>query len=313
MKHHTFAAPLFLTVFLSACSCAKLPIDPSFGGTQVYVPKDSTTFAVIGDFGDNSQQEYDVAQMVKSWNPEFVITTGDNNYSTGSAGSIVANIGDDYCDFIYNPDAPEDRRCNGKATQEKTNRFFPSPGNHDNYSVPALKPYLDYFTLPGDERNYDFIWGPVHFFSLNSGINGNIDGSAKEWLHKKLVESKVPFKVVYFHHPPYSSGNHGSNSNMQLPFTEWGVDAVFCGHDHLFERIIDKSVSKPVYYIMGNSGNTNLYSCKAHVLDATRFDVKCDNTHWGALKVKAGENICVIEYYTKDDWNNPADVYVLHK
>ena len=124
-------------------------------GSTVDVKTDSITFAVIGDYGSDSPQEDSVAKMVKSWNPDFIITTGDNNYFLGSASTINDHIGKYYCDYIYNPDAPADQQCNGKATRDKVNRFFPSPGNHDNYSIPALKPYLNYFTLPGDEKNYE--------------------------------------------------------------------------------------------------------------------------------------------------------------
>jgi hypothetical protein len=103
-------------------------------------PPRSIRFAVIGDYGDAGQPEIDVANRVKSWNPDFIITTGDNNYPDGAANTIDANIGQYYREFIspytgsYGAGAP-------------TNRFFPLPGNHD-WNTPDLQPYLDYFTLP---------------------------------------------------------------------------------------------------------------------------------------------------------------------
>ncbi len=133
-----------------------------------------TRFAVIGDFGATAegksaaQAEKQVADMVKSWKPSFIITVGDNNYKCGAATTIVENIGKYYCDFIYNPGALPGPACTGKATDDKTNRFFPSLGNHDWYTKNA-QPYLDYFTqLPGNRRYYDFVQGPVHFFALDS-------------------------------------------------------------------------------------------------------------------------------------------------
>ncbi len=304
---------LFLAILFSS-SCAKLPIDASLPGAAVNHPGESATFAVIGDFGEDSPKEAEVAQMVKSWSPEFVVTVGDNNYPFGSAGTIVNNIGKHYGDFIYNPDAPADRICTGKAAAEKVNRFFPSPGNHDNYSTPAIRPYLDYFTLPGDERNYEFVWGPVHFYSLNGGKSGRVADITKGWLKDKLAQGTEPFKLVYFHQPPYSPGPHGSASNLQMPFAEWGADAVLAGHEHFYVRLTDKTSAKPLYLIIGNSGNENLYNCNANPLDANRFTVNmCDNSHFGAIKVTATINKMVFEYFTTDDLLYPKDVSVINK
>jgi hypothetical protein len=74
-----------------------------------------------------------VNSLVKSWNPSFIITVGDNNYERGEASTIVENIGKYYCDFMYNPGAPAGQVCTGRAANEKTNYFFPSLGNHDWY------------------------------------------------------------------------------------------------------------------------------------------------------------------------------------
>src|SRR5882724_11291597 len=81
-------------------------------------------FAVTGDYGDDTTAERDVANLVKSWNPDFVITVGDNNYPDGTASSIDANIGQYYHSFIF----PYTGTYGDGAT---TNRFFPCLGNHD--------------------------------------------------------------------------------------------------------------------------------------------------------------------------------------
>ncbi|MFK7808109.1 MAG: hypothetical protein AB8F74_09950, partial [Saprospiraceae bacterium] len=100
-------------------------------------------FAAIGDYGNNSDDEGDVADLVTSWDPDFVITMGDNNYKDGELETIEENVGQYYCEFIYNPDAPEDLRCNGRAAQDEENRFFPSLGNHDVHEDNGA-PYLLY-------------------------------------------------------------------------------------------------------------------------------------------------------------------------
>ena len=115
MLHHL--ASILVASFLLLSTCKQLPVDPAFA-KKVSVDADSVTFAVIGDYGENSPDELKVANLVKSWNPEFIITTGDNNYPTGNISTIKANIGDYFCDYIYNPDAPSNLQCQGKATQE---------------------------------------------------------------------------------------------------------------------------------------------------------------------------------------------------
>ena|ERR1043165_1714446 len=312
-SHILVFAAWVITVCIS--SCAKLPIDAGLKGKDVNQPGDTVMFAIIGDYGEDSQGEANVAAMVKKWNPEFIVTVGDNNYPMGSAGTIVKNVGKHYCDFIYNPDAPADRQCNGKAAQEKVNRFFPAPGNHDNYALPALRAYLDYFTLPGDERSYEFTWGPVHFFSLNTGTAGIMSQPSRDWLKEKLAQSTKPFKMVYFHHPPYSPGPHGSASGTQLPYAEWGADAVLTGHEHFYTRLTDnRAPNKPAYLIIGNSGNENLYSCNANPLDPSRFTINmCDNNHFGAIKVIATTHTMRFEYYTTEDQTTVKDVLELTK
>src|SRR2546426_179663 len=68
---------------------------------QVLAQSSSVRFAVIGDYGYAGQAELDVANLVRSWNPNFIITTGDNNYESGSASTIDQNIGQYYHSFIF--------------------------------------------------------------------------------------------------------------------------------------------------------------------------------------------------------------------
>lgn len=215
------------------------------------VPESSCTpFGVIGDYGDDSRVSRRVAEMIDDWEVEFIITTGDNNYPDGEASTIDKNVGKAYHAYIH----PYKGRFGEGAD---INRFFPSLGNHD-YHVPNAQPYLDYFTLPGNERYYDFVWGPIHFFALNSddeepdGVTA--DSKQAEWLNEQLAQSTASWKVVYFHHAPYSSSaKHGSSEFMQWPFAEWGADVTLTGHNHLYERLFADDIP---HIIVGNSGNT---------------------------------------------------------
>ncbi len=237
---------------------------PSAETSTPSVASPVTTFAIIGDFGTGGVNEGTVATMVAARNPDFIITTGDNYYS--EAGGTGADrfehaVGAFYGRWMKDAARPATSAPEGSAV----NAFFPSLGNHDyTDATPALKSYLSYFTLPGagfantsgNERYYDFVNGPVHFFVLNSNKE-EPDGTGKDskqarWLKTQLAASGSPWNVVYFHHPPYASdGDHGSTPRLQWPFAQWGADAVIAGHAHSYERILRDGI---VYFVNGSGG-----------------------------------------------------------
>jgi tartrate-resistant acid phosphatase type 5 len=270
-----------------------LPASPTPLGTLTAMPESSPSpnpslrFAVIGDFGEGNQAEADVAGLVHSWNPDIVITVGDNNYPNGKADTIDAHIGQYYHDFIF----PYTGTYGAGATE---NRFFPTLGNHDWYTTGA-KPYLDYFSLPGNERYYDFVRGPVHFFALDSDAN-EPDGVNKTsvqatWLQQGLAVSTSPWNIVYFHQPPYSSGMHGSTTWMRWPFAAWGAQAILTGHDHTYERL---SVDGLPYFVDGVGGN-EIYNF-INILPESQFRYNAD---YGAMLVTASEPDLRFEFYNR--------------
>lgn len=206
--------------------------------------RDYIQFAVIADYGRGGEAETAVAELVRSKDSDFIITAGDNNYPTGSADTIDDNIGRFFHGYIY-----PYRGSHGAGSEY--NRFFPTLGNHD-FIEDAGKPYFDYFTLPNNERYYDFVEGPVHFFALNSDqgeADGTTVGSVQEqWLQARILSSTSPWKIVFFHHAPYSSALHGSSAWMQWNFGAMGISAVFSGHDHDYERI---HVAPVEYFVVG--------------------------------------------------------------
>jgi len=245
-------------------------------------------FAVIGDYGQAGLMEQLVADKVKSWSPEFVVTCGDNNYPSGTAATIDSNIGRYYHGFIkpytgvYGAGAPD------------RNRFFPVPGNHDWYT-PGLVPYLNYFTLPGNERYYDVRWGPVHLFCLDSDVNepdGNTAASVQAaWLQGALAASTAPFRLVFLHHSPYSSSSHGNQLYAQWPFQDWGATAVFGGHDHSYERILLGGFP----YFVNGLGGSSIYSFYAPVAGSEmRY-----NNDYGAILVEASYQRAVVQFISR--------------
>ncbi len=247
----------------------------------------STVFAVIGDYGRAGPDEEDVANLVKSWNPDFIITTGDNNYPDGAASTIDENIGQYYHEFIY-------PYVGSYGAGAQTNRFFPSLGNHD-WIPPHAKPYLDYFTLPDNERYYDFTWGSVEFFAIDSDSDepdGNSSTSVQAaWLQSELAMSTATWKIVYMHHSPYSSALHGSSGTRQWPFQEWGASVVLGAHDHTYERIVQSDFP---YFVNGAGGN-ELYSFGTPVAGSElRY-----NDDFGAMRVEASDTQLTFQFISR--------------
>ena len=138
---------------------------------QDWPPPDATlVFAAIGDFGDTDDlaagetNTLHVANLIKGWDPAFIVTVGDNDYTDGEfAGTdrgLELGTGQYFHDFIGNYQGDS-------GPGSASNRFFPAPGDHDygdDCDDPRLDDYLAYFTLPGvdgDERYYSVRQGPV--------------------------------------------------------------------------------------------------------------------------------------------------------
>jgi tartrate-resistant acid phosphatase type 5 len=250
------------------------------GGDRACLPHDAgvgtVRFAVLGDFGYSGPAEASVAELIQRRAPDFVVTTGDNNYPSGGADTIDANIGRYYAEYIcpyrgaYGPGAV-------------VNRFFPALGNHDWYT-PGAKPYLEYFTLPGNERYYDVVWGPVHLFVLDSDPNEPdgvlADSVQADWLRTHLAASPARWQLVFMHHPPYSSAMHGPTVAMQWPYAEWGADLVMAGHDHAYERFEIEGLT----YVVTGLGGASIYAFSQPLAGS----VARYNGNYGAVFVEAG-------------------------
>lgn len=257
-------------------------------------------FAAIGDYGYAGPAERDVANLIKGWNPDFIITLGDNNYDVGDSTTIDQNIGQYFHEYIY--------QYKGRyGPRTSSNRFFPSLGNHDYYTRNG-EAYRDYFTLPGNGRYYELVRGDVHLFALNSdpqepdGISAT--SVQAQWLRARLTASTARWKVVYLHHAPYSSGFHGGTVALRWPFREWGASVVLAGHDHNYERLLADGLP----YIVNGAGGRSIYkTARAPVAESKFFY----NGDYGALLLDASPDSLNMRFYSRKQ--ELIDTYTLRK
>jgi predicted phosphodiesterase len=197
----------------------------------------SIRFAVIGDSGTGERAQYEVAQEMEAYRErvgfDFVIMLGDNIYG-----------GHRPKDFQEKFEWPYKRLLDAGV------KFYAALGNHDDSDHERLyKP----FNMNG-ERYYTFKKGDVEFFVLDSNY---MDPSQLNWTENHLQNSKSKWKICYFHHPLYSDGRtHGPDldlrSRLAPMFRRYGVNVVFSGHEHVYERL--RPEDNIYYFILGNSG-----------------------------------------------------------
>lgn len=211
----------------------------SASGATPAVPNrpDSLKFAVVGDFGTGSAEEHEVAArllaMRAQFNFEMVVTTGDN----------IVGKQDEPRDFAEKFEIPFRRMLDSGV------RFFASLGNHDRHTNAAYPP----FNMNG-ARYYTFAKGNARFFILDSNM---LDRVQIAWLEQTLRGSSDEWKVCILHHPLYSGGaRHGPSLELRVILepilVRYGVDVVFSGHDHIYERLRpQKGIN---YFVVGAGG-----------------------------------------------------------
>jgi len=192
-------------------------------------------FLVIGDTGTGSAKQREIGQWMLRYRQvfpyEFVLMMGDNMYGGEKAVDFKNKFED-----VYRP-----------LLDQKV-KFYATLGNHDESNQRFYKD----FNMDGQEY-YQFKKGNVSFYSLNSNY---MDKRQIDWLQNKLAGDTSDWKVAFFHHPPYSSGGaHGSDTKLREVvepiFLKYGVDVVFAGHEHFYERI---KPQKGIYYFISGAG-----------------------------------------------------------
>jgi hypothetical protein len=224
----------------------------------------SLKFAVIGDSGRWSlQQRETAAQLVAQRHKfpfDFVLMLGDNNYGDGSVESYRQRFEEPF-----------------KPLLDHGVKFYAALGNHDlgaqwNYSLFNMGGHR-YYTF---ERNTGLLppvaGDRVQFFALDSV---NLDGSQIAWFTAQLSKSKADWKIVYLHHPLYSSGRYGFSAalmrrSLERPLVEYNVDVVFAGHEHYYERLTPQG--GVVHFVSGAAGSVRTGDLRASGNEATGYD-----------------------------------------
>lgn len=216
----------------------------------------SLKFAIIGDSGSGDSGQRRVAHQLTARRAafpfEFVLMLGDNIYGTDNPSAFRRKFEEPY-----------------RALLDAKIPFYAALGNHDDTSQRFYKP----FNMNGERY---FTFKPkdgVRLFSLDSNY---MDKGQLEWFEKQLEASGSDWKIVFFHHPIYSSGGtHGSNvelrSQLEPLFLRYGVDAVFAGHEHFYERI--KPQRGIYYFVSGAAGKVRRGDLEANTgLTAKGYD-----------------------------------------
>jgi predicted phosphodiesterase len=204
-------------------------------------------FAVYGDTRSGRTAHREIVKQIVEVAPDFVIHTGD----LVESGRFKSEW-----DTFFKIEAPLLR----------TAPFYPTLGNHEDYdpTLPWGSKYTEIFHLPGNELWYTFEYGNARFICLKGdGLPVTVYFPGEEqlaWLEEQLAANEAPWLFVYFHIATFSSRSEniletGMRERLVPLFEQYGVDAVFMGHHHSYERIKVNEIS----YIVTAGGGASLY------------------------------------------------------
>jgi 3',5'-cyclic AMP phosphodiesterase CpdA len=211
-------------------------------------------FAVIGDNGTGDAAQYQLANQMARSRQQFafdlVLMLGDNFYGSQRPADLVMKFERPY-----------------KSLLDAGVTFQAALGNHDepdSVNYPPLN--------MGGQRYYSFIRGHVRFIVLDTN---SLDPKQLQWMERTLQDARENWKITYFHHPLYSNaGRHGASVDIRIRLepllTKYGVNVVFSGHDHLYERI--KPQKGITYFVCGSGGKLRKGDLTPSDLTAAGFD-----------------------------------------
>ena len=238
-------------VFLAAALASAALLAQS---AQLPNRSDSLKFAAIGDNGTGDRPQYEVAQQMTRLHSEFpfdlVIMLGDNMYGSQRPADFTRKFEQPYAPLL-----------------SIGVKFQAALGNHDTPEQIFYKPY----NMNG-QRYYTYARNNVRFFALDSTL---MDRKQVAWIESALRDSREDWKICYFHHPLYSNAaRHGSSVDLRILiepiFVKYGVNVVFSGHDHVYERIQpQKGIN---YFVSGAAGQLRPGDMRRSSETAVSFD-----------------------------------------
>lgn len=237
-------------------------------GQELTLPltQGSVRMLVIGDSGTGDSAQIDVARQMANFRAkfpyDFAIMLGDNMYGHERPQ-----------DYARKFEAPFKPLLDAKV------EFHAALGNHDDPNQRFYKP----FNLGGN-RYRTFRKGNARFFVLDSNY---MDPEQLQWLEKELQASGSDWKIPYFHHPIYTAATRGPNlelrSVLEPLFLKYGVNVVFTGHEHLYERL--KPQKGIHYFVAGGSAKLR----RGDLQKSAQTEVGYDNDRTFMLVEIAGD------------------------
>jgi hypothetical protein len=204
------------------------------------------------------------------------------------AGTVLA-VGD----LAYTKGTPQEfRDCYHPTWGRFKARTLPVPGNHE-YLSDGAQPYYDYWGAQAGARAKGYYAAQVgtwRVIALNSNIDAGPDSEQARWLAQELVHNKRRCTLAFWHHPLFSSGEHGDDSRMAAIWRmlyDAGAEVVLSGHEHDYERFAPLDArGKPdaqrgVRQIIVGTGGAALRRFKA---PRAHSEVR-DNETFGVLKL----------------------------
>jgi 3',5'-cyclic AMP phosphodiesterase CpdA len=225
--------------FLVGLFCVAIIVGLAIPVSPVALADDPPVIVVYGDSRTGHSTHQQVVDAVVAMNPTAVFHTGD----------LVENgLNPDHW-AVFNSIVSE---------LVGTAEFYPALGNHELGS----QLFFDNFDLPNNERWYSVDINSIHFVVLDSNSPTDDGSEQYEWLQADLynIADETGFIIVVLHHPPFSTGPHvedekGLRQSIVPLLEQHGVDAVFSGHDHTYER----SVYNDIFYVVTGGGGAPLY------------------------------------------------------
>lgn len=204
--------------------------------------QDAFHFVVLGDTRTQHDVHRSVVAQIAARTPDFILHTGD----LVEHGASLREW-----DTFFEIERP----------LLASAPLFPVLGNHEGNHAH----YFDLFYLPGNERWYTFDYGTARFVALQVDGIAPFDPRSEQyaWLEETLRLNTQPWLFVYFHIPPYSAlreDKHEIAVRQALAplFEQAGVDIVFTGHHHDYQR----SEVGGVTYIVTGGGGAPLYAVR---------------------------------------------------